>query len=172
MHAPAFAVVGLAMLIGGALFASPEDERLGRERAVADEIAKTLQLIPGVTAARVHVRLAERGLLSRGSERSGAVAVVRVDERIADAKVLRDIVTAAVSGAKPEDVQVFLVPEKNVAVELARVGPIEVSRATAGMARAVVIVALLAIVVLAAGLIFAGVRLWRLRGDGARNISP
>jgi cell division protein FtsL len=48
---------------------------------------------------------------------------------------------------------------------LARVGPIEVTRATAGLARVMFVVALAAIVVLAAGLIFAGLRLWRLRRE-------
>jgi len=180
MSIPSFAFVGLAVLLGGGLVPSPEDERLERERAVAAEIAETLELIPGVTAARVHVRLAERGLLSRGPTEPSAVAVVRVDERGPEAKVLRDILAAAVPGAAAKDVRVFVVPERAAAVVLARVGPIEVTRATAGLTRALVVVALAAIVVLAAGLIAAGLRLRRLRresdaaagSDAPRERSP
>jgi type III secretory pathway lipoprotein EscJ len=165
MLIPAFAFVGLTSLLSGALIPSPEDERVERERAVAAEIAKTLELVPGVRAARLHVSLAERGLLSRSVSKPSAVAVVRVGTRGPDEKMLRDIVTAAVPGAAPEDVRVFVVPADDTAMELARVGPIEVTRATAGLARVMFGVALAAIVVLAAGLIAAGVWLWRLRRE-------
>jgi type III secretory pathway lipoprotein EscJ len=161
----AFASVGLAALLGGALIPSQEDERVERERAVAAEIAKTLELIPGVGSARLHVRLAERGLLSRGASKPSAVAVVSVEAQGPDEEMLRDVVTAAVPGAAPEDVRVFVVPARNTTLELARVGPIEVTRATAGLARAMLVVALAAIVVLAAALIFAGLRLRRLRRE-------
>ena len=110
MPIPAFAFVGLATLLGGGLVPSPEDERLERERAVAAELAQTLELIPGVAAARVHVRLAERGLLTRGPEKPQAVAVIRADTEGPDEKTIRDILTAAVPGAAPEDVRVFVVP--------------------------------------------------------------
>jgi type III secretory pathway lipoprotein EscJ len=165
MPLPAFAAVGLAALLGGSLVPSVEDERAARERALADEIAETLELLPGVTAARVHVRLAERGILSRGADEAGAAAVVRVDGRGPDAKMVRDIVVAAVPGASQDAVRVFVVPEKGAGVELARVGPIEVTRATAGLTRAILVIALAAIVVLAAGLIVAGLRLRRLRRE-------
>jgi type III secretory pathway lipoprotein EscJ len=165
MSIPPFAFIGLAVLLGGGLIPSPEDERLERERSIADELAKTIELIPGVTAARVHVRLAERGLLARGSEEPGAVAVVRVGAQGPEEAMLREILIAAVPGAAPEDVRVFLVPDKADPVALSRVGPLEVTRATAGLTRAVLAVAFLAIVVLAAGLIVAGLRLRRLRRE-------
>jgi type III secretory pathway lipoprotein EscJ len=165
MPLPALAIVGLATLLGGGLIPSPEDERLERERSIADELAKTLELIPGVTEARVHVRLAERGLLARSPEEPGAVAVVRVDQRAPDERMLHDVLVAAVPGAAPADVRVFVVREPADPVALVRVGPIEVTRATAALTRAVIVVAFIAIVVLAAGLIIAGLKLRRLRRE-------
>ena len=160
------ACVGLAAIFGGALVPSVEDERLERERTFAAEVGKTLELVPGVIAARVHVRLAERGLLARSAAETGATAVVRVrGTGPLDAAMLRDVVAAAVPGASPEEVRVFVVREEDAAGALVRVGPLEVSRATAGMTRAVLIIALVAIVVLAAGLIAAGIRLRRLRRE-------
>lgn len=159
------ACAGLAAIVSGALVPSLEDERFERERTVAAEIGKTLELVPGVIAARVHVRLAERGLLARADAEPGATAVVRVGGTGPDAAMLRDVVAAAVPGASPEDVRVFVVREEDAAGVLVRVGPLEVSRATAGMTRAVLVIALVAIVVLAAGLIAAGIRLRRLRRE-------
>jgi type III secretory pathway lipoprotein EscJ len=160
------ACVGLVATFGGALVPSVEDERIERERTVAAEVGKTLELVPGVIAARVHVRLAERGLLARSAAETGATAVVRVrGTGPPDAAMLRDVVAAAVPGASPEEVRVFVVREEDAAGALVRVGPLEVSRATAGMTRAVLIIALVAIVVLAAGLIAAGIRLRRLRRE-------
>jgi len=118
-----------------------------------------------VTAARVHVRLAEKGLLVRGPEEPGAVAVVRVGPRGPDEGMLLEILVAAVPGATPADVRVFVVTENADPVALTRVGPIEVTRATAGLTRVVLVVALAVIVVLAAGLIVAGLRLRRLRRE-------
>ena len=163
MHVPAIASVCFAALLGGGLVPSPEDERLERERAVAAEISKTLELIPGVAAARVHVRLAERGLLARGPAKPQAVAVIRAGAERPDEKTIRDVLVAAVPGAAPEDVRVFIVPGDASVAALVRVGPLEVSRATAGLTRVVLIMALAAIVVLAAGLILAGLGLRRLR---------
>jgi type III secretory pathway lipoprotein EscJ len=165
--------ISLAAALGAGLVPSVEDERLERERAVAAEIAKTLELVPGVTAARVHVRLAEKGLLARGAAAEpGAVAVVRVDGRGPDAGMLREIVAAAVPGAAPEQVKVFVTPERADPAALERVGPIEVTRATAGLTRVAIAVALVAIVVLAAGLILAGLRLRRLRRAGGDGAAP
>jgi type III secretory pathway lipoprotein EscJ len=158
------AALAIAGLLGASLVPSVDDERLDRERTVGGEIAKTLELVPGVTAARVHVRLAERGLLARGAAEPGAVAVVRFSEPRPDEAQLREILAAAVPGAEASAIEVVLVPDPSAAaIELARVGPIEVTRATAGLARAIFIAALIAIVVLAAGLIFAGLRLRRER---------
>jgi len=165
MPIPAFAFVGLAAILSGALIPSVEDEQLERERAIADELAKTLELIPGVTEARVHVHIAERGMLVRSPAKPGAVAVVRVDARGPDERMLRDVLIAAVPGAAPDDVRVFVVTERVDPVALVRVGPIEVTRATAALTRAVIAVAFFAIVVLAAGLIVAGLRLRRLRRE-------
>jgi type III secretory pathway lipoprotein EscJ len=167
MSFPAALCVGLAALVGGALFPSPEDEKLERERKVAEEISHTLMLVPGVTAARVHVQLAERGLLVRSAARPGAVAVVRVDSREPDEGILRGIVQSAAPFAAPEDVRVIVVPEKAAAPPaVVRVGPFEVAAGSAGALRAAFAAALALVALLSTGLILAGLRLRRLRGQG------
>jgi type III secretory pathway lipoprotein EscJ len=148
---------GVAELLGASLVPSPEDEKLLREQAVAEEIARTLRLVPGVTAARVHVRLAEKGLLVRSESKPGAVAVVRVDERNPDVATLREIVRAAAPGAAAEDVRVIAVAER---------APAARSDGSLERLKIALAVAFSLVAALSVGLIATGVRLRRSRALG------
>lgn len=164
MPSHALACALAAALAGGPLLPSLDDEKLARERAVGEEIARTLELVPGVAAARVHVRLAERGLLLRGAAEPGAVAVVRVDARNPSKETLEAIVAGALPGIEPRALRIVVLRDE-AAPEPAvvRVGPFSVAAGSAFALRAALGAAFAVVAILSIALILAGLRLRRLR---------
>jgi type III secretory pathway lipoprotein EscJ len=158
---------GVEELLSGSLIPGPDEEKLRREHARAGELARTLSRLPGVEDARVHLSLADRSLLSRDPEAESRAAVVlrfsgRGDPPAADQ--VRAIAAAAIGGLEAEQVEVFATGIGSAGEETVRVGPIEVAAGSAGTARAVLGGLLGVCLLLAAGLIYAGWRLRRMRG--------
>jgi type III secretory pathway lipoprotein EscJ len=157
---------GVEELLTGSFLPGPDEERTRLEHALAGELARTLGDLGGVAEARVHLSLADRSLLSRDRQAESKAAIVirpsgRGDPPPADR--LRAIAAAAVRGLSTERVEVFYTQGGPQPLETVRVGPLEVAAGSATVARAVLGGLLGVCLVLAAGLIYAGIRLRRMR---------
>lgn len=83
-------------------------QEVTRVRALEGEIARTVQALDGVAAARVHLVLADPGSFRRERRDPSASVLLRTGERWqnSSAQVVRHIVAAAVPGMKIEQVSV------------------------------------------------------------------
>jgi flagellar M-ring protein FliF len=83
-------------------------QEVTRVRALEGEIARTIQTLDGVAAARVHLVLADPGSFRRERRDPSGSVLLRLDERwqTASAQAVRHIVAAAVPGMKIEQVSV------------------------------------------------------------------
>jgi flagellar M-ring protein FliF len=83
-------------------------QEVTRVRALEGEIARTIQALDGVAAARVHLVLADPGSFRRERRDPSASVLLRIDERWQNsaAQAVRHIVAAAVPGMKVEQVNV------------------------------------------------------------------
>jgi flagellar M-ring protein FliF len=83
-------------------------QEVTRVRALEGEIARTIQALDGVAAARVHLVLADPGSFRRERRDPSASVLLRLDERWQNsaAQAVRHIVAAAVPGMKIEQVNV------------------------------------------------------------------
>ena len=84
-------------------------QEVTRVRALEGELARTIQMIRGVKAARVHVVLGDEGSFRRERQPPSASVIVRGDgfEAHATGLAIRRLVAAAVPGMKPEEVTVL-----------------------------------------------------------------
>jgi flagellar M-ring protein FliF len=80
-----------------------------RLRALEGELARTIQMMRTVKAARVHIVLADEGSFRRERQPSSASVVIRTDggDDRAAGQAIRHLVASAVPGIKPEDVTVL-----------------------------------------------------------------
>ncbi len=84
-------------------------QEVTRVRALEGELARTIQMIRGVKAARVHVVLGDEGSFRRERQPPSASVIIRgdgVDPHTAG-QAIRRLVAAAVPGMKPEEVTVL-----------------------------------------------------------------
>ena len=83
-------------------------QEVTRVRALEGEIARTIQALDGVSAARVHLVLADPGSFRRERREPSASVLLRVGDRWqnSSAQAVRHIVAAAVPGMKLEQVSV------------------------------------------------------------------
>ena len=83
-------------------------QEVTRVRALEGEIARTIQALDGVAAARVHLVLADPGSFRRERRDPSASVLLRVGDRWqnSSAQAVRHIVAAAVPGMKLEQVSV------------------------------------------------------------------
>ena len=80
-----------------------------RLRALEGELARTIQMMRTVKAARVHIVLADEGSFRRERQPSSASVVIRTDggDDHATGQAIRHLVASAVPGMKLEDVTVL-----------------------------------------------------------------
>lgn len=80
-----------------------------RVRALEGEIARTVQTMKGVKAARVHIVLADEGSFRRNRQPPSASVIVRTDgiSAFAGAPAVRHLVASAVPGLNPDQVTVL-----------------------------------------------------------------
>ena len=80
-----------------------------RLRALEGELARTIQMMRSVKAARVHVVLADEGSFRRERQPASASVVIRTDggDDRATGRAIRHLVASAVPGMKLEDVTVL-----------------------------------------------------------------
>ncbi|WP_333793807.1 flagellar basal-body MS-ring/collar protein FliF [Hyphomicrobium sp.] len=84
-------------------------QEVTRVRAIEGELARTIQAMKGIKAARVHIVLPETGSFRRGRQPASASVFVRT-EMAADASMaqaIRHLVSAAVPGLTIDDISVL-----------------------------------------------------------------
>jgi type III secretion protein J len=151
------------------LLPSPIEDRARWSAALAAELERTLQRVPGVAAARVHLALPPEEPLVGASAHARPTASVLIRSGrgpvgIADADVKR-LVAGAVPGLQSADVGVVMA---GAALEPAvppfeRVGPLRVARESRTLTATLATSALGLIVLLALGLAYTAMRLGQLR---------
>jgi flagellar M-ring protein FliF len=84
-------------------------QEVTRVRALEGELARTIQLMRGIKAARVHIVFADEGSFRRVRQPPSASVVVRTDtpDDIVAAKAIRHLIASAVSGMTPAEVTVL-----------------------------------------------------------------
>lgn len=84
-------------------------QEITRVRALEGEIARTVQSINGISAARVHIVMADRGNFRRGEQKPSASVMVRTSTTIANkvAQSVRHLVASSVPGLSVDDVTVL-----------------------------------------------------------------
>ena len=83
-------------------------QNITRLRALEGEIARTIQAMKGVKAARVHLVLPDPGSFRREPQAPSASVVIRTEtSETPSAAAIRQIVAAAVPGMKPDNVAVL-----------------------------------------------------------------
>lgn len=84
-------------------------QQITKVRALEGELAKTIRLIDGVRAARVHLALRNEGSFRNAGDQATASVIIRADgdagERSASA--IRHLVAAAIPGLSPSEVTVM-----------------------------------------------------------------
>ena len=83
-------------------------QNITRLRALEGEIARTIQAMKGVRAARVHLVLSDPGSFRQAPQTPSASVVVRADfPELPSAAAIRQLVSAAVPGLTPDHVAVL-----------------------------------------------------------------
>jgi len=146
--------------------ATAEHARLAA--SLAADLERTLEALPGVTAARVHLALPEDDPLHANAARPRPSASVLLRARkgapLVESEVRR-IVAGAIEGMQAADVGVVIAVEEEApaAPELAQVGPLRVARSSRSTAIALGASALAVIFALALALVAGALRLNTLR---------
>jgi len=84
-------------------------QEITRVRALEGEIARTIQGMKGVRAARVHIVMADNGSFRRSTQQPSASVVIRTDSSadFGSAQAIRHLVAAAIPGMSIEKVRVL-----------------------------------------------------------------
>ncbi|MBF9232613.1 flagellar basal-body MS-ring/collar protein FliF [Microvirga alba] len=84
-------------------------QEVTRVRALEGEIARTIQTMKGVKAARVHIVMPDRGSFRREQQPASASVVVRTEQAddMGSAQAIRHLVAAAIPGMKVDRVTVL-----------------------------------------------------------------
>jgi type III secretion protein J len=153
---------------GGTLLPSPVEDRARYAAALAVELERSLEEIPGVVAARVHLALPpDEPLVGEAAHaRPTASVLLKTGHAIAlsDSEVKR-LVAGAVHGMQAADVGVVVAHAAvdNTAPPLDRVGPLRVAHESRTLTAALATSGLVLILLLSLGLVFAALRLGQLR---------
>ena len=153
---------------GGTLLPSPVEDRARYAAALAAELERSLEEIPGVVSARVHLALpAEEPLVGDAAHARPTASVLLKTQHalsLGDADI-KKLVSGAVHDLSPADVGVVVA---NATVDsgappLDRVGPLRVARDSRTLTAALATSGLVLILLLSLGLVFAALRLGQLR---------
>ncbi|HWU61382.1 MAG TPA: flagellar basal-body MS-ring/collar protein FliF [Ensifer sp.] len=84
-------------------------QQITKVRALEGEIARTIQQIQGISAARVHIVLADQGSFREGTQKPTASVMVRAGAQAGRkaAMSIRHLVASSVPGLSPDDVTIL-----------------------------------------------------------------
>lgn len=130
------------------------EERARRSAAIAADLARSIEAMPGVHDARVHVGMIDPSVVAIDDEPAATTASVLVrtrDGAHVDEGGVRTLVVGAVPGLRPENVGIVVtaLPTTTANEPLVPVGPLYVTQGSATALRAV-LAAMLAVNVLLA----------------------
>jgi type III secretion protein J len=151
---------GFDELLGeSSLVPSATEERARYLAAVSAELARSIERLPGVTDARVHLSVPERARFSEAPVAAprGSVLVRHREGESVDAERVRALVCGAVAGLSRADVEIVdvVVPEREQAPpRFAYVGPIAVAPGSAPLLNALFLGSLALHALLALALIY------------------
>ncbi len=157
---------GLAEIFGeGGLVPTATEERARFLTGLSGELARSIEVIDGVLDARVHLAIPGRSRLTLETETTHPRASVLIEYRGAeppyDADAVRALVVGAVDEMRTEDVAVIGVQTQHAAepreARLVSLGPVTVTRGTAGVLKGILAGALVLNLLLAVLLVWA----WR-----------
>ena len=153
---------------GGTLLPSPVEDRARYGAALAAELERSLEEIPGVVSARVHLALPpEEPLVGDAAHaRPTASVLLKTSQKLvlSDGDIRR-LVAGAVTGLQSADVGVVVaggIVEPGAA-PLDRVGPLRVAHESRALTAALATSGLAVILLLSLALVFAALRLGQLR---------
>lgn len=153
---------------GGTLLPSPVEDRARYAAALGVELERSLQEVPGVVAARVHLALpAEEPLVGEAAHARPTASVLLKTARalpLGDADIKR-LVAGAVNGLQAADVGVVIAAgvADPGAPPLDHVGPLRVAHGSRALTAALATSGLVLILLLSLGLVFVAMRLGQLR---------
>jgi type III secretion protein J len=153
---------------GGTLLPSPVEDRARYGAALAAELERSLEEVPGVVSARVHLALPpEEPLIGDAAHaRPTASVLLKTAQKLAlaDADIKR-LVAGAVTGLQTADVGVVVAGAvvDPGAPPLDRVGPLRVAHESRTLTAALATSGLAVILLLSLALVFAALRLGQLR---------
>lgn len=84
-------------------------QQVTKVRALEGELARTIRLIDGIKAARVHLAMRNEASFRGGNEQATASVIIRADQEAGEraANAVRHLVAAAIPGLAPEQVTVM-----------------------------------------------------------------
>ncbi len=153
---------------GGTLLPSPVEDRARYAAALAAELERSLEDIPGVVAARVHLALPPDeplvGDVAHARPTASVLLKTQHTPAASDADVKR-LVAGAVHGLATADVNVVMAPAAVDATPppFERVGPLRVARDSKTLMATLATSGFVVILLLSLGLVFAALRLVQLR---------
>jgi type III secretion protein J len=161
---------GMAETFGGQhLLPSAVEDRARFAAALSTELERSLEGLPGVTAARVHLALPAEDPLLGETQKARATASVLLKTRpgalpITDADVRR-LVAGAVQSLQPADVSVVIAPThvEPDAAPLDRFGPLRVAPESRRTLATLATSGLVLLLLLAIAMVIAALRLNTLR---------
>jgi type III secretory pathway lipoprotein EscJ len=159
----------------GPLIPTRSEQRERASRVLALDLARSIELLPGVLRARVHLtlpaadtRLMDLTTPTPAAAPSAAVMLLRASSAGPAVVPVRALLAAAVPGLTPQAVHVIETVQKQSSVQcaqLTRVGPVGVTRASAGTLKVWLGVSLVAHMLLASTLLFVLTRKRRKPGE-------
>ncbi len=151
--------------LNGSLFASPSEQKLRREHAVASELAATLKKISGILDVRVHLTLADNSLGARNPKVPNRVAILVVHGPSSppDSAAIQKLVAAALPELTEEQVTVVLTPTDAPKPSTAFLGPLEIASSSVTAARWLIGSLIGTCLVMALALIAAGLKIRQIR---------
>jgi type III secretion protein J len=150
------------------------EEKARLAAATAAELSRTLETLPSVVTARVHLALPPEDLLPTDAPavRPTASVLLKCTTPAPPTSDVQRLVAAAVTSMQPGDVTVLVTPAApEVAPELDRLGPLRVARESRTTAATLAASGLVLIALLALGVAFLGLRLQQTRSR-LRKIDP
>lgn len=155
---------------GAGLVPSAHEEQARQAAALGGELGRSIEAMDGVERARVHVALPDpthRPLDADAAPVRASVLVAHRPGARVDEAAVRSLVAGAVQGLAPEDVAVVLSETSappSRPPNLVWVGPVAVSRGTAGVLKALLGGSLALHLILAVALVLSRRRATRRRG--------
>lgn len=152
--------------LGSSLFRSQAEEKALLENAAGSRLAQTIEKLPGVEKARVHLSLATDSIFARPGEKESRAAILVQTigtERLPSEGDIRKLIAASVAGLNPDQIAIFFSPSKKTEIKTVHIGPVEVVASSASKARLVLGGLLILCIVMAVCLILAGIRIRTLR---------